>query len=103
MDWLAGTLLVRGKGQRVRRVYLARDMLTALQQAQQRASTRSRPDFLLPWADPDTVRSHLRALCARTAVAYEMRACHGLRHTAGTLLYRRTRSLDDVARHLGHS
>ncbi|ABF46571.1 tyrosine-type recombinase/integrase [Deinococcus geothermalis] len=99
VDWSAGTLLVKGKGGKVRRVYLSRDVLRALREARE----RSGGDFLLRWRDPDTLRGKLKALCARAGVSYEGRAFHGLRHTAGTVLYRRTRNLDDVARHLGHS
>lgn len=99
VDWGAGTLTVRGKGGKVRRVYLARDLQVTLRDAQARASG----PFILAWRDPDSVRTHLRRLCERAGVPYAGRAFHGLRHTSGTLLYRRTRNLDDVARHLGHS
>ncbi|WP_026299098.1 tyrosine-type recombinase/integrase [Deinococcus aquatilis] len=43
----------------------------------------------------------LQRLCARTGVPY--RGHHALRHAAGTRLMREGASLDDVARHLGHS
>ncbi|ABW35087.1 integrase family protein (plasmid) [Deinococcus geothermalis DSM 11300] len=99
VDWHAGTLLVKGKGGKVRRVYLGRDVLLELREAHVRAGG----DFVLRWRDPDTLRGKLKALCHRAGVPYEGRAFHGLRHTAGTVLYRRTRNLDDVARHLGHS
>lgn len=99
LDWSAGTLLVRGKGGRVRRVYLPRDVLRELRAARE----RSPGEWVLRWRDPDVLRSHLKALCGRAGVPYEGRGFHGLRHTAGTLLYRRTRNLDDVARHLGHA
>ncbi|CAM3507624.1 Integrase/recombinase XerD [Deinococcus saxicola] len=105
LDWGASTLRVTGKGGRVRRVYLGRVLREALQDAQGRIQGRgrTRPEHLLPWADPDTLRAHLQGLCTQAGVPYVGRSLHGLRHTAGTELYRRTRNLDDVARHLGHS
>ncbi|WP_241900030.1 tyrosine-type recombinase/integrase [Deinococcus sp. UR1] len=99
VDWSAGTLAVHGKGGKLRRVYLGRVLLDALREAQGRAAG----PHVLAWRDQDTVRLHLRAMCERAGVPYEGRAFHGLRHTSGTMLYRRTRNLDDVARHLGHS
>lgn len=43
----------------------------------------------------------LRRLCARAEVPY--RGHHALRHYAGTRLVREGATLDDGARHLGHS
>ncbi|MFK7603809.1 tyrosine-type recombinase/integrase [Deinococcus sp. SM5_A1] len=43
----------------------------------------------------------LRRLCTRAGVPY--RGHHALRHYAGTRLTQEGASLDDVARHLGHS
>lgn len=99
VDWSAGTLAVRGKGGKLRRVYLGRALSAELRVAQARAVS----PHVLAWRDQDTVRAHLRAVCERSGIPYAGRAFHGLRHTSGTMLYRRTRNLDDVARHLGHS
>lgn len=57
---------------------------------------------VLGWKDPVTLR-RLKALCERTGVRYEGREVHGLRHTAGTLMYARTKNLRAVAQHLRHS
>lgn len=103
LDWQASVLLVRGKGKRLRRIHLGRTLLTALRAAYAVRGERRRPDHLLNWADPDTVRGHLAQMCQRAGVSYEGRAFHSLRHSAGTMVYKRTKNLDDVARHLGHS
>jgi len=50
-----------------------------------------------------TLRRRLKALCERTGVRYEGREVHGLRHTAGTLMYARTKNLRAVAQHLRHA
>lgn len=57
-------------------------------------------DLIIGGSYPATVE-RLWRLCVRTGVAY--RGHHALRHCAGTRLTREGASLDDVARHLGHS
>lgn len=44
-------------------------------------------------------RAALRRLCLRAGVPYQ--AVHAFRHTAGTQLYKATKDLEAVARHLG--
>jgi len=59
--------------------------------------------LVLGWKDPVTLRRRLKALCQRTGVRYAGREVHGLRHTAGTLMYAKTKNLRAVAQHLRHS
>lgn len=56
-----------------------------------------------------SLRSHvgletsLKGLCEAAGVRYDRRAVHGLRHTAGTEVYRQTRDLLEVRDHLRHA
>ncbi|MEF2279422.1 site-specific integrase [Deinococcus sp. YIM 134068] len=49
------------------------------------------------------VSDQLRELCTRAGVRYDGRHVHGLRHTAGTEVYRETRDLLEVRDHLRHA
>ena len=57
---------------------------------------------MLPWREL-TVRNRFRSLCDRAGVPYEGREVHGLRHAAGTQMYRDTGDIVLVADHLRHS
>lgn len=106
VDLHGGMLTVAaGKGGKRARVVLAPALADALRALQQQppAGRAARAGYVLPWGHAETVRGHLRRLCEETGVRYEGRHFHGLRHAAGTIVYRRTRNLDAVARHLRHS
>ncbi len=55
---------------------------------------------VLAWSDV-RARARLQHVCPRAQVPYK--GVHALRHYAGTRLMQQTNSLEDVARHLGHS
>ncbi len=55
---------------------------------------------MLAWSDV-RARARLQQVCMRANVPYK--GVHALRHYAGTRLMQQTNSLEDVARHLGHS
>lgn len=83
-----------GKGGKQRRVVIGDTLIRALNRLPEQ------PGSLIGGSYPAAVE-RLRRLCLRTGVAY--RGYHALRHYAGTRLTKEGASLDDVARHLGHS
>ena len=90
----ARELTVRhGKGGKQRRVVIGESLATALRAVPVGAQ-------VIGGSYPAAVE-RLRRLCLRAGVPY--RGHHALRHYAGTRLTREGASLDDVARHLGHS
>ena len=90
----AGELLVQsGKGGKQRRVVLGKSLVQALEGV-------SSEGAVIGGSYPAAVE-RLQRLCTRAAVP--CRGYHALRHYAGTRLTREGASLDDVARHLGHS
>ena len=90
----AGELLVRsGKGGKQRRVVIGKSLIEALEGVRSEGA-------VIGGSYPAAVE-RLQRLCTRTEVPY--RGYHALRHYAGTRLTREGASLDDVARHLGHS
>ncbi|WP_407543347.1 site-specific integrase (plasmid) [Deinococcus radiomollis] len=99
LEWedvqLDGTeLIVRsGKGGKQRRVVLGRSLMNALGHLGTQGA-------VIGGSYPAAVE-RLQRLCAKLAVPY--RGYHALRHYAGTRLIQEGASLDDVARHLGHS
>ena len=94
----AGVLTVmNGKGGKKARVVVPPQVVAGLRAL---GTTSGR---VLGWKDPVTLRRRLKALCERTGVRYVGREVHGLRHTAGTLMYARTKNLRAVAQHLRHS
>ncbi|WP_407572884.1 tyrosine-type recombinase/integrase [Deinococcus altitudinis] len=99
LDWsnvqlAAGELLVRsGKGGKQRRVAMGNSLIHVLEGMQSEGE-------VIGGSYPAAVE-RLQRLCTRAAVQY--RGYHALRHYAGTRLTREGASLDDVARHLGHS
>lgn len=90
----ARELTVRhGKGGKQRRVVVGESLIGALQNLPRQAQ-------VIGGSYPAAVE-RLQRLCVRATVPY--RGHHALRHYAGTRLTREGASLDDVARHLGHS
>ena len=83
-----------GKGGKTRRVKLSASLVQALRQW-------GRGKGVLFGTSPTAARKRLLRLCKRANVEYK--GYHALRHTAGPRLYRETRNLDAVARHLGHA
>lgn len=83
-----------GKGGKQRRVVIGDTLIRALNCLPEQQGS------LIGGSYPAAVE-RLRRLCHRAGVAY--RGYHALRHYAGTRLTREGASLDDVARHLGHS
>jgi integrase/recombinase XerC len=93
-------LMVRnGKGGKARRVGLSDSLVRVL--AELRQSSDAGQDARLYPFTVVNARYRIRQLCKRAGVDY--RGMHALRHQAGTRLFRETHSLENVARHLGHS
>jgi len=82
-----------GKGGKRRRVVLGRSLIQALEMVRSEGP-------VVGGSYPAAVE-RLQRLCTRSAVPY--RGYHALRHYSGTRLIQEGASLDDVARHLGHS
>lgn len=90
----AAELVVRsGKGGKQRQVALGRSLVGALENQQPEGS-------VIGGSYPAAVE-RLQRLCTRATVPY--RGYHALRHSAGTRLVKEGATLEDVARHLGHS
>lgn len=87
-----------GKGGKQRRVTLSRRLITALEEWRPLAPANQ--PRILPYTTT-RARQRLKVLAEKAGVPYL--GTHALRHTAGTRLYKATRNLEDVARHLGHS
>ncbi len=85
----------KGKGNKRRKVNLSKRLCEAL------AALERTPGKPLIGLTPQGIREAIRRLCKKYGVPYQ--AIHALRHTAGTRLYRATKDLKTVARHLGHS
>lgn len=83
-----------GKGGKQRRVVIGGTLIRVLERSPERQGS------LIGGSYPAAIE-RLRRLCLRAGVAY--RGYHALRHYAGTRLTKEGASLDDVARHLGHS
>jgi integrase/recombinase XerC len=97
VDLCTGTLRVRaGKGSKQRRVSASSSLIAALQERQLQDAATAVIDLTASGA-----RKRMRLLCARAGVPY--RGLHALRHYAGTRLVREGGTLEDAARHLGHS
>jgi integrase/recombinase XerC len=97
LDLAVGTLTVRqGKGRKRRSLDLTPQAVEALRTLRTPASTG--PVF---GVSTRRLQDAFTRLCRRAGV--EGKGVHALRHTCGTELYRLTRDLKLVARHLGHS
>ena len=96
IDAAAGQITIQsGKGRKQRRVSMSASLAAAF------AGAPARPDELVVGLTDSGVRKRLARLCERAGVVY--RGVHALRHAAGTRLVREGGSLEDAARHLGHS
>jgi integrase len=96
IDPIAGQITIRsGKGRKQRRVSMSATLAAAF------AATGVLPDQPVVNLTDSGVRKRLASLCGKAGVAY--RGVHALRHAAGTRLVREGGSLEDAARHLGHS
>lgn len=82
-----------GKGGKQRRVVMGESLIGTLHDL-------PRQSLVIGGSYPAAVE-RLQRLCVRASVPY--RGHHALRHYAGTRLTQEGASLDDVARHLGHS
>ena len=97
IDWRASELIVRkGKGGKTARVAMTRRLKEALQSCPRDAH----PDgYVLPYR-AYRARERFQKLCLRAGITYEGREVHGLRHGAGTRVYRQFNDLARVAQHL---
>lgn len=104
-------LVVLGKGRKRATVALSEVLTGALVRLKTRPDGRKRSttasggrdaSFILPWREL-TIRNRFKALCERAGVPYEGREVHGLRHAAGTQMYKDTGDIVLVADHLRHS
>lgn len=96
---------VRGKGGYIESVGISKRLLEALQALRSsrdiRRRRKNREGFILPWGDK-RIEQRFRTLCQAVGVEYEGKGIHGLRHGAGTRMYRQTRDLNQVQKHLRH-
>lgn len=97
VDLAGRRMRVRGKGRKEATVLIPKGLLEALEAI----PPEERQGPVLPWRNDDSARKALRGLCKRARVPY--RGYHALRHYCGTHLYRATKDLQTVARHLRHS
>jgi integrase/recombinase XerC len=97
---------IRGKGGKVRSVSFSKRLAHALKTWKETSDKRKRklrPDgAVLPWG-VDQARIRLERLCQQCGVDYNNKAMHGLRHSAGTRIYKQTGDLGKAANHLGHA
>lgn len=91
----AARMRVLGKGRKVATVLIPKGLKEALEALPHREGP------VLPYATEAKARKALRDLAKRAGVPY--RGFHALRHYCGTYLYRATKDLQTVARHLRHS
>jgi len=94
-------LMVTGKRQKRQEVPLSQSAEQALQQW-----LTMTPQFgtqVLTLKTRKGISDQLRKLCAASGVRYDGRHVHGLRHTAGTEIYRQTHDLLEVRDHLRHA
>lgn len=97
VDWGAGELVVRkGKGGKTGRVALTKRLRQALLSLPKDAEPNA---HVLPYRTY-RARERFGRLCLQAGVTYDGRAVHGLRHGAGTRLYKQFNDLARVAQHL---
>ncbi len=96
--------VLHGKGGKTRTVQVSKTLAAALDdwrtESRRRETGKARAT-VLPYRSSRAARYRLALVCARAGV--EPRAIHSLRHSAGTRLMAETGSLEETARHLGHS
>jgi integrase/recombinase XerC len=102
VDLEARRLLVRaGKGGKDGLVRLTPKLTETLRSAEREMLVGVRRDTVLRLRSQYGVYRRLRRLCERASVPF--RSVHGLRHAAGTRLYRQTGDLGQVQDHLRHA
>lgn len=95
IDFDAGELVVhQGKGRKDGRVKLTRRLVDALR------SYGPNGSLSVVGGNVDQMRYMLKKLCRQAGIPWK--TFHGLRHTAGTRMWRATHDLKLVARHLRH-
>ena len=98
LDWGVGELVVRkGKGGKTGRVALTKRLKAALARMDRDSSDPN--TYVLPYR-AYRARERFQRLCRQAGVTYDGRAVHGLRHGAGTRLYKQFNDLARVAQHL---
>ena len=106
-DILEDRLLVRhGKGDKERYVPLAPRLRAALADRREIPVLRHSPVFLSRLRRPLSVRAAqhiIERLCLAAGIDRELAHPHSLRHTAATMLLRRTGNIRLVQRFLGHA
>lgn len=93
-----GKIKVLGKGKKVRSPAISQRLELALDDL---AKNTKRAGYVLPFGRM-SVYNRVRNLAEKAGVEFESRGVHGLRHSAGTRLYRETKDLAITADHLGH-
>jgi integrase/recombinase XerD len=107
VDWRAGELVVRGKGNRIDRLPLPADVGTVLVDYLRRGRPRSacRVLFLRACAPYDAMTARSVTMVPRTAstrAGLPVIGAHRLRHTAATGMLRAGASLPEIAQALRH-
>ena len=97
IDWGGGELVVRkGKGGKTARVALTKRLRRALLELPRDADPNAP---VLPYR-AYRARERFQRVCLQAGVSYEGKAVHGLRHGAGTRVYKQFNDLARVAQHL---
>jgi integrase/recombinase XerC len=96
VDLGAGRLRIVGKGNKARSVNLSASLRRELAELM-----AAQPGAWVVGGTPEAARLRLREACRLAGVPFL--SLHALRHSAGTRLVKSGRSLQDVARHLGHA
>lgn len=94
-------LVVTGKREKRQQVPLSRRAEQAL--AHWIAMTPTYGPWVLTLRNRKGISGRLRQVCERAGVRYEGRHVHGLRHTAGTRVYKETKDVLAVRDHLRHA
>lgn len=94
-------IVVTGKRQKRQQVPLSRRAEDALRHWI--GMTPTYPEFVLTLRSDRAVEQRLQGLCERAGVRYAGRHVHGLRHSAGTRVYKETGDVMAVRDHLRHA
>lgn len=94
-------LVVTGKREKRQEVPLSKRAGMALQKWM--LMTPGYAPYILTFRTRRSVEDRLIACCERAGVRYEGRHVHGLRHTAGTRVYKETKDVLAVRDHLRHA
>lgn len=94
-------LIVTGKRQKRQSVPLSQSLQSALQAWM--TATPQLGNNVISGQSSDYVQDRVKAVCERSGVTYSRRQVHGLRHSAGTRIYKDTGDLLAVRDHLRHA